>query len=487
VVRLLPPLLAGAVLFGLGARSLAAVVVVVGSGVAVLALAWPRFARVLDRVVASLSRWVGHVLSFVMLGLLEVFVVAPVAGVAWLLRRDLLHVGATPAGSWASRGSPAADQVDRPFGHEGPPGRRGRLTRAAVVVPRVVGWVAIVIALDLLVGSLTRPGVEQIPLTERVAAATASQPWFDSYRGELESVEYTRDPFVLSEPVDRTGEHINLVDGHRVTELPAGVGADAPLVWVFGGSVAWGEGQRDAHTVPSELAALAAAGGTPVRVTNWAQRGDTAFVEAQRLERALAHEPEHPDLVVFLDGPDDVAVQAEHVTGNPSQYGLSLGEQTAASDGRSAWQRYQDTSVLFVLGQEVRGVFSTVPAGAQTGTTDASPGEATGVQSVRSGEIAAAAAQVYDRGRGLVSVVAEAADVPVLHVWVPVAASADANSTYRDAASRLAPGVVVLGPLGDAGGPVFLDGVHTNEAGARQVAEALYEQMAPALAELEGG
>ena len=481
--RVVPPVVAAAVLWLLGARTLAVVVLVVGTAVGVGALVSPGFGRGVDRVVGFIGHWAGRVLTVVLLGLFEVFVVAPVSLVAWVFRRDPLQTGAGLSGSWAGR-DVAADAVlvERPYGFEARR-VRGRVGRVVVLVPRVVGWVAIVLVADLLVGSLTRSTGAEVPATARLAAATAGEEWFDAYRAELESVTYTKDPFVLSVPVDRTGEFINVVDGHRTTVLPDSVGDDAPLVWVFGGSPAWGEGQRDAHTIPSELATLAADAGSPLRVVSWAQRGDTVFVEAQRLERALAHGAERPDLVVLLDGPDDLGVQAERVTGNPSQYGLGLGDQTVTSDERSVWERYRDTSVLYELGQQVRGLVAVVPAAAQT--TDTTAGSSgTGVQSVRSGEIAAATASVYDRGRRLVSIVADAAGIPVVHVWVPVAASGDAHSTYRDAASRLTPGVVVLPALDGSDGPVFMDGVHTNEAGARQVAEDLYGELEPTLAGL---
>ena len=63
-----------------------------------------------------------------------------------------------------------------------------------------------------------------------------------------------------------------------------------------------------------------------------------------------------------------------------------------------------------------------------------------------------------------------------------MAASDDERSTYREAAGRLDDRVTVMAPLDESDGPVFLDAVHTNEAGAGQVAEALYDDIRPALA-----
>ena len=474
VGRLVPPLVIAVVLWLLGLHELAVVVGVLGTAIAVLGAIWPAFARGFDRALLAVGHFVGRLLTVILLGLFEIFVVAPVSLVAWLFRRDPLDTSARrrAGGVWRPRTDDEPAYAPRPYAHEPSP-ERGKVGKALVLVPRVVGWVAIVVALDLMVGSVTRSDATEIPVTERLEAATADLPWFDEYRAELESVEYEVEPFVLSRPVDRQGTYINIDQGRRRTVVPSTTPADAPVVWIFGGSPAWGEGQRDEHTIASELAALGQEDGTPIQVVNWAQRGDSAFVGAQRFERALAHN-EAPDLVLFLDGPDDVNIQAELVTGQPSQYNLEEAEQAVRRDDRSLFQRYEDTSVMFSIGQSIRNVFAVAPAWA--GDADAVP------STVTAEEIATAAASVYLRSRNLADIVAEQHGVEVRYYWLPVAASDDERSTYREAAGRLDDRVTVMAPLDESDGPVFLDAVHTNEAGAGQVAEALYDDIRPALA-----
>jgi hypothetical protein len=473
VGRLVPPLAIAVVLWLLGLHELALVVAVVGTVIGVVGAIWPAFARGFDRALLAVGHYVGRFLTIILLGLFEVFVVAPVALITWLFRRDPLdtHARRREGGLWSLRGDDEPVYAPRPYAHEPSP-ERGKVGKALVLVPRVVGWVAIVVALDLVVGSVTRSDATEIPVTERLEAATADLPWFDDYRAELESVEYEVEPFVLSRPVDRQGAYINIEQGLRRTVAPSTPTPDAPVVWIFGGSPAWGEGQRDEHTIASELAALGHGDGTPIQVVNWAQRGDSAFVGAQRFERALAHN-EAPDLVLFLDGPDDVNIQAEHVTGNPSQYNLEEAEQAVRRDDRSLFQRYEDTSVMFSIGQSIRNVFAVAPAWA--GDADTAP------STVTAEEIAEASASVYLRSRNFADIVAEQHGVEVRYYWLPVAASDDERSTYREAASRLDERVTVMQALDESDGPVFLDAVHTNEAGARQVAEALYDDIRPAL------
>lgn len=473
LARLAPPVIIAALLALLGVVSLAVVVLVLGSALAVLSLWSPRFARAFDRLVHFVAHWAGLVLTVVLLGLFEVFVIAPVSFVAWILRRDLLASFPRPSGNagWRVRPGDDIDLVDRPFGQEAL-AELGPVARAFVVVPRVVGWIGIVLVLDLLVGTVTQRPATELATDARMQAATADAPWFDDYVEELVAVEYQPAAFVLSEPVDHQGEFINVVDGRRVTVEPAGVPADAPTVWIFGGSPAWGEGQRDAYTIASQLARYAAEGGTPVHVVNRAQRGDSAFVAAQRLERALAHEPA-PDLVLFLDGPDDLNIQAEHVTGNPSHHGLDAAAAEVEGDNRQWWERYRDTSALFAVGQQIHELIATAPAWAQAPTDQ-----------YQADRIAAAVADVYDRSRHMADIVAGFHGVDVRYYWLPVASTRNRNSIYLEAARRLETDVTVLEALDEGAGPVFLDAVHTNEEGARQTAALLHESLQPILSGL---
>jgi lysophospholipase L1-like esterase len=86
---------------------------------------------------------------------------------------------------------------------------------------------------------------------------------------------------------------------------------DRPIrrrVWVFGGSVVWGTGVADEHTLPSLLARRIAAepdlAGT--RVANFGESGYVTMQGLIAFQRALACGDPGPDLVLFLDGANDV-------------------------------------------------------------------------------------------------------------------------------------------------------------------------------------
>jgi lysophospholipase L1-like esterase len=76
-------------------------------------------------------------------------------------------------------------------------------------------------------------------------------------------------------------------------------------VFFFGGSVGWGMGARDEHTIPSALAKLLNKFSTPkVNVTNFSENGHCATQEMLTLMLAL-RQGKTPDVVIFLHGGND--------------------------------------------------------------------------------------------------------------------------------------------------------------------------------------
>ena len=273
--RLLPGLVVGGVLWLLGRPTLAAFVVFLS---AVLALASARSERVraaFDRFTAAIAHWVGVALTTVLLLFVEVFVVAPVSLLSWVFQRDLLKPAGHPrrAGIWQPREGVADDStVRRGFAREQPPEGSAERNWVVWLLPRVAGGFAILLALDLAVGWAWEEeagGVHAAYDGSTLSdAAIRSSPWFDDYRGELASIQYDYVPFVNSAPRDFSGNYVNTVGGLRRSYEPADLPADALVVWFFGGSAIWGEGQRDDYTIPSEFARLAIDDGIAVRVVN---------------------------------------------------------------------------------------------------------------------------------------------------------------------------------------------------------------------------
>ena len=107
------------------------------------------------------------------------------------------------------------------------------------------------------------------------------------------------------------GSLVHQVGGYRRTDEPTySSNARAHTVWLSGGSAAWGEGQRDGHTIASDLVHLAAADHIELHVKNIAQRGATFDEEVGGLKAMLDEAPvSRPDIVIEFNGWNDVLAQ----------------------------------------------------------------------------------------------------------------------------------------------------------------------------------
>ncbi len=100
------------------------------------------------------------------------------------------------------------------------------------------------------------------------------------------------------------GEFIN-VDRQGLRYTPLYADEAAASIYFFGGSTLWGEGARDAYTIPGQAAKLLSDAGHPAIVLNYGQTGyvstqDLILFQAQlTLGRA-------PDIAVFYQGFNDV-------------------------------------------------------------------------------------------------------------------------------------------------------------------------------------
>ncbi len=151
-------------------------------------------------------------------------------------------------------------------------------------------------------------------------------------------------PYVYWRRAPYAGEMIN-VDAHgfRGGWQNADAKADAPQIWVFGGSLVWGTGVPDAFTLPSQLAFLYAKRDqeTPVRVLNFGQSGYVSGQSRLAFAQALACAGQLPELVIFVDGPNDVfsAFQAERagIPQNENRRGLEFNSSQRPGDLLAAW------------------------------------------------------------------------------------------------------------------------------------------------------
>lgn len=364
----------------------------------------------------------------------------------------------------------------------------------------LLGWAVIVAALDAGLGlaidvargeddlatddsSVALRDQDLPPTTDpRVdAPGYAGQTWPERYFQELDSLDFTYVPFVGPRMVEAHGQTIDSADGIRASWTPPDVG-DAPVVWFFGGSTLWGEGQRDDHTIPSEVARLADAAGTPIRAVNFGERGYTAFAEWLLFEQELARRGP-PDLAVFYHGINetfslledddnfgpqpsifqiDVTTDAFHLA--PPLPGAGPVEEPSLA------KAYRDRSAVLRLLDEVADLGLATPAGA-------GPVEDTRRQ-IQAIELAA---EIYRRSIDLIRWSARRSGlepVILLQPHVPT------NLGYQEFADRVADlGIDLSDAFADAPSSIFIDGAHTTEDGARLAAEAVWTELAPIVAD----
>ncbi len=263
---------------------------------------------------------------------------------------------------------------------------------------------------------------------------------------------------------DFAGRFTTVRDGERLTPGPRTCDCTPKVVWLFGGSAAFGLGQRDDHTIAAELVRRAADDGIALQVRNFGVPGWTMWQEAQQLEAKLATEP-HPDLVLFYNGYNGVlgTVISAAVKGiRPDEPALLVGEEILEFS-----ERRLD------------------PSGAGT--------------SEELGDLAVAR---YRRVARDIEVRLGALGIESLHVFQPdaladpeqyasiedVYTSSSADRAFLDrtldhtARTLAEDGVVNLRRVLDGlDTPVFADLVHTNERGAEVVADALHPRLRAAL------
>jgi lysophospholipase L1-like esterase len=134
--------------------------------------------------------------------------------------------------------------------------------------------------------------------------------WLDDYKKEYNSSSITEwEPYIYFRRKPFVGKYINInKNGNRETKQWNIKRKDTDKVFnifMFGGSVLWGDGARDDHTIPSLVSKVLSEHGINVNITNF---GEGGYVNTQEVIYLLLQLQKNniPDLVVFFDGVNDV-------------------------------------------------------------------------------------------------------------------------------------------------------------------------------------
>jgi lysophospholipase L1-like esterase len=314
------------------------------------------------------------------------------------------------------------------------------------------------------------------------AAAVAGDDWIDAYWNEHQEARHTRwESYVYWRRRPFDGELID-VDANGFRVAPPLQATAQRSIWLFGGSTAWGTGNRNGATLAAQLEQiyLERAPELGVRVVNFAESGYVSRQSLTAFQSALACPEPAADLAIFLDGANDVFAALQE--GRP---GLPQNEDNRRREFNSSRQ----------LGQQLRAWALRLEGIARL----AAPAPTAPDEAALS-TLAQATADAY-----LVQVAQAGAlglhyGVTVVHAWQPtvfdraepqgdeaaiVGASLASHvrlqrQTRTSVRQRLAANpalpAVDLGDVFDGHAQaVFFDFVHLSERGQRVLAERLYQ------------
>ncbi|WP_156656455.1 hypothetical protein [Mycobacterium sp. 852002-51152_SCH6134967] len=498
-------LLFAAVLWLLGLRLGATLLVLVLIALAAIAVFRPAAGATIDRGIARVAAFVARVIAKVVLAIVYFVVITPVSLVLRLVGRNPLNSpGASPGSTWITKprvSDPA--MARRQFSVEPevigwkPKGRAATARHIAVMTFRAA---LVLIVVDLAIGLAfphwaahggVRVGGKQGTWDDIFAAQISSaamaddQEWAADWFNEFKYV-YTHNvytPLLGMVNQDHTGKYINIVDRARKTYTADGVGEDAASVYMFGGSTMWGYGQRDLYTIPSQVARFAEKDGIPVRITNYGQVAWGIWQELALLQQLLS-EGRVPDVAVFYDGANDVAEQVEGLTTEPTYPGGHFVSQ--------AVERARLRGGLAGLKDSLMAFYSQHSILTRIALTSNSKRASPEFTPELTHERARNAVNLYERAIEVIEQLARSYGFKAVFAWQPLAYSTEGGDAERyaspdewgvgaaflDASKLVAPPAINLADaLDGVEEPVFVDNAHTNEFGAELVARIIYPHL----------
>ncbi len=416
----------------------------------------------LDRVVA---RAVGR-LTRVVAAVVVLAAAIPTLYLPGLVATLYRRVRARSPG-WRSCEESLADQrrdAPYPFATTPPAARRHRY-RVAVLV--IVLLVPLTIAARDRLGGGSGGGRSAGRPIEYSSFAFRDAPWVDELYAAGWPEQYH--PSLGWKSADVSSRYLNVTDGVRRSWEP-----DHPrfVVWFFGGSALYGLGQRDDHTIPSEVARLSASTSTPIEAVNLGAPGYDQWQEVASMSYRLSR-GERPDLIVFYDGANDLTAMQYRASQGivpldepPNRFQRDLEDQypqeTRAGHPASRAQLLNAFTDVYVAGID---------------------------QATRTAGAYGVPATFYWQPE-YYSTKPSKVDAPLLQAFPELRSPTIApDRALRSAVrSRLPATVVDLGSaLDGVGRPTFFDYVHTNELGAKIVATKLWPSLRARLGAVRTG
>ena len=212
------------------------------------------------------------------------------------------------------------------------------------------------VIVDLLVSAGVRQrrvGLADLEINE---AELTQEPyrgadWGRAYWQEIRRYTRAWEPYFVYRIAEMHGQYINVTSGVRTTYQPR-ISGRRRLVFLFGGSAAWGHGARDLGTLPSWLARVAEEHGDSWDVRNYAESGWVNWQGIVYLLEKLA-DGERPEAVVFYSGVNETLTRRQwpdtpRPIWNADTYPSAMSEWMMQRDRplARAWAYYRNTSLV---------------------------------------------------------------------------------------------------------------------------------------------
>ena len=291
-------------------------------------------------------------------------------------------------------------------------------------------------------------------------------PWADEVQSEQLALPLPPGPVAGYDLGPYRTRYTNVADGERRTLQPDPCHCRPVDIWFVGGSVAFGSGQRDLYTIPSDLVRMGNQQGQSLQIHNIAVPGYTLWQEYQKVEAKLASGAHKPDLIVFYDGLNDVVQTFVQIVVSGPDWSapvvydpIALKALTNATQATvaAALRKYGGTQII---GQETATRLAALRTTVRSGLS------ADGMSS-----------EFFFQPDATVTPAQRRAGFAADHRLTPLVVTLFNQVITTTAARVRSSGHDLRGVFDHTTQPLFFDLGHTNEDGAAIVARAMYGEL----------